>query len=56
MGGEVPTVLSSDTDIDLPIVSANLFANFRSDTIASSLQTEKFWSDTIASLIVIRFQ
>jgi hypothetical protein len=27
--GEVPTVRSSDTDVDLPIVSADLFTNFK---------------------------
>ncbi len=26
--GEIPTVRSSDTDTDLPIVSADLFTNF----------------------------
>jgi hypothetical protein len=28
--GEVPTVRSSDSDVDLPIVSADLFTNFKS--------------------------
>ena len=38
--GEVPTV--HDTVTDLPIVSADLFTNFRSSIIASSLQTGGF--------------
>ncbi len=40
--GEVPTVRSSDTDTDLPIVSADLLTNFRSGIIASSLKTDGF--------------
>jgi hypothetical protein len=36
--GEIPTVRSSDTDADLPTVSADLlFTNFSIDAIASSL-------------------
>jgi hypothetical protein len=42
MVGEVPTVQSSGTNTDLPIVLADLFANFRSYTIASSLQSGRF--------------
>ncbi len=51
--GEGPTVRPSDTETDLPIVSADLFTNFRSYMIASSLKTGGFWSDTIASSIKI---
>jgi hypothetical protein len=40
--GEVPIVQSSDTDNNLPIVSAVLFTNFRSDIIALSLKTGGF--------------
>ncbi len=42
MVGEVPTIRSSDTDTDYPIVSDDLVTNFRSNTIASSLQTGGF--------------
>ena len=51
--GGVPTVRSSDTETDLPTLSADLFTNFRSDIIASSLKTGGFCSDTIASSIEI---
>ncbi len=42
-------VRSSDTDVDLPIVSADIFTIFKSNTIASSLQNALFRSNTIAS-------
>jgi hypothetical protein len=51
--GGVPTLRSSDTETDLPTLSADLFTNFRSDIIASSLKTGGFFSDTIASSIEI---
>ncbi len=38
--GEVPTFQASDTNTDLPIVSADLFHEFQQLTIASSLQNE----------------
>jgi hypothetical protein len=41
----------TNTDTNLLIVSADLFPNFGSDTMASSLQIGGFWSDTIASFI-----
>ncbi len=43
--GEVPTVRSSDSDVNLPILSADLFANFKNKTIASSLQNGLLRSD-----------
>ncbi len=49
--GEVPTVRSSDTDVDLPIVSADLFTNFKANNrfIAAKWFTQKRYNRFIAS-------
>ncbi len=51
--GEIPTVRSSDTDTDLPIVSADLFTNFRSEIIALSLKLADF--EAIQSLHRLKY-
>jgi hypothetical protein len=48
-GGRSSDCRSSDTDVDLPIVSADLFTNFKSKTIASSLQIGLCGRDKITS-------
>jgi hypothetical protein len=49
--GEVPTVRSSDTDVDLPIVLADLFTNFKANNrfIAAKWLTQKRYNHFIAS-------
>jgi hypothetical protein len=51
---KVPTVLSDDFDV--PFVLDDLFPNFESVPIASSLQNGGFWSNTVVSSIEISFQ